>query len=77
MHDYHPGLEGYDEEHVWQDGCEECEDRGKRLAFWTLDEGNSRKMLERAKRWGKGETVNMSRCERQLIQILGWSQRYQ
>jgi len=27
VHEYHPGLKGYDEEHVWHDGCAECEDR--------------------------------------------------
>lgn len=76
MHDYHPGLEDYDAEHVWHDGCTECEDRGKRLAFYSLDLENSRKMVERARLWRNGGTPNISNCERQLIQTIGWALAY-
>ena len=76
VHEYHPGLEGYNEEHIWHDGCAECEARGERLAVWTLDAENSRKMGERADAWGRGERVEMSSCEAKLIETIAWVRRY-
>ena len=73
MHDYHPGLDNYNELHIWHDECLECESRGKELKVWTLDKGNTQKMIERAERHNKGEYVEMSKCEVRLLEIISWA----
>ena len=42
MHDYHPGLPGYNEDAILHDGCEECEARSSKgvAGLLDLDYGN-------------------------------------
>lgn len=37
MHDYHPGLPGYDPEGILHDGCGECEARSQKGLTGLLD----------------------------------------
>ena len=79
MHDYHPGLEGYDERQIWHDGCDECENRGKKLLVYTLDRSNQVRAYDRAMAWGMADydaVGPISKAERPLLEFIIEAQRF-
>lgn len=54
MHDYHDALPGYDPARIWQDGCDECEARGKMEFAYQLshlDPETFIRAVQRAQDW--------------------------
>lgn len=74
VHAYHEQLDGFDPRQIWHDGCEECEERGERLAIGMLDNGRFRRAWERAAEWNRygGSELAISRAEAPLLNLL-WS----
>lgn len=73
MHDYHPGLTGYDERQIWHDGCTECERRGENIPYSVtlLDRTNMKRAYERAKMWASDDpnTGPISHAEAPLLRF--------
>jgi hypothetical protein len=72
MHD-HDGLPGFDNRHIWHDGCGECEHRAATVpsSIGTLDNNNLVRAWNRMRDWDHGTLdVRLSNAEIPLMQYL-------
>jgi hypothetical protein len=78
VHAYHEGLPGYNPNAVLHDGCEECEGRAGISGLGYLDWRNSRRVVERAARWGREGLEDTNPTEVKLLRdvwtVLVWLQ---
>jgi hypothetical protein len=70
MHNHHESLPDYDPSVILQDGCAECELRGRELLFTALDDRNFERMWKRAWEWNQGDLRTVSQAEVPMLEVL-------
>lgn len=70
-HDYHEGHPRYSPDHIWHDGCEECDYRSTHLAqgVGTLDNERFARAWQRAHLLRTGKLTSASDAELPLLEL--------
>lgn len=70
VHAYHEELPGYSPEAILHHGCDECADRAGIHGLAFLDWKNSRRAVERAIKWNRGELFDVNETEAGLLNAI-------